>query len=124
MTLAPQATDGNPDLQQVLGGNASHSKDQLGGDQRDLPFEIRAACRSLSRSRIRVPGWAALQDIADIDLLALQPDGAQHLIEQSTGRTDKRLPKPVFFRAGSFSDDQQSSAVIPDAKHCLRPGLA
>ena len=99
-------------------GDATKQNNQLGLKQGDLTFEIRRACRNLSFFRRTVSRRMAFHDVRYIDVVAaLQIDGQQHRIKQSTRLPDKRLALFILLSPRPFADKQPVGLLITDARN-------
>src|SRR3974390_1096632 len=70
---------------QILRGDPSYRQHDFRLQQRNLPLQVGQTLGGLAGVGIAIAGGTALQDIRNVDLLALQSHGAQHGIEQLTG---------------------------------------
>ena len=113
MEPAAQCGDGRLRFEQGMRRNAPEGADDPRADRLDLPDQKRFTGRNLLRQRIPVPGRAALQDVADIDILPLQSHRGNDLREQLPCATDKRPSLGVFVRPRRLADKDQ-----------LRPGIS
>ena len=92
-------------------------------DQLDLPEEMALARLDLVRLRVAVPGRAALQDVRDEDVAALQSDPGEQLVEQLARLADERQSLLVLVEAGRLADEHQLGVRVAGAEHHLRPSL-
>ncbi len=93
-------------------------------DHGDLAQQERRAGFDLLALRRAVSRRAALHDVRDIHLLALQAHGLDHLVEQLPGASDERTPLLVFVRARAFADEHQLGVGIAFAEDDGLPSLA
>ena len=70
----------------------------------------------LHRERIAVVRRAALDDVGDIDVLALHADDRQHVVEQHARLADKGLALQVLVGAGALADEQHLGVMAADAE--------
>ena len=70
----------------------------------------------LLRQRVAVVRRPALQDVGDVDLLALEQDGLQDLVEQLAGAAHERLALAVLVGAGRLADHHQVGALVAGAQ--------
>ncbi len=80
--------------------------------------------RDLLRARVAIARRTALQDIGDVDLLALQPDGGQHAVQQLPGAADEGLTRAVLVRPRGLADQHQACLAVADPEDGLGAGLA
>src|SRR4029077_10810904 len=73
-----------------LRGEVAESADHLRLDQLDLLLQVRTAGVDRLRLWIPVSGRAALEDVRDEHILALQPDALEQLGEETAGPADER----------------------------------
>ena len=78
------------DAQQVLGRSRAQRHDDLRPDDANLPHQERRAGFALIALGRAVARRAALHDVGDVHLLALQAHGGDHVVEQLTGASDER----------------------------------
>ena len=76
-------------------------------------LEIRQARRHLVGQRGPVVRRAALQDVADEDLVARVAHGLDHLRQKLTGPADKRQALPVLVGARRFADEHDFRMRAP-----------
>lgn len=90
---------------------------QLGLKQGDLTFEIRRMPQSQLLRRT-VSRRMAFHDVRYIDVVAaLQIDGQQHRIKESTRLPDKRLALFILSAPRPFADKQPVGLLITDARN-------
>ena len=70
---------------------------------------------------IAVPRRAALDDVGNVDLVALEANRRDDSRQQLSRAADERNPLDVFVGAWSFADEHQVSLRIADAEHNLPP---
>src|SRR5665811_2290424 len=92
VAMEPAAQDGNGRLrfEQGMRRKAPEGADDPWADRLDLPDQKGFAGCNLIRQRIPVPGRTALQNVADIDILPLQPHRCNDLREQLPRTTHER----------------------------------
>jgi hypothetical protein len=73
---------------------------------------------------VRLPGGPALDHVADVDLLAGERHGGDHLGEELAGAADEGLALGVFVGAGAFAHEDKVGAGVADAEDGLRAFLA
>src|SRR5215468_3726358 len=117
----PEPAEGCIGGEQVLGRYAADREHNLGLQQSNLSDEVRQAGFDLFGLRVAVIRWAAHQHVGDVDVGAtIESDGAQHGIEQLTGRSHERLTTPVLLRSRSFADHQPVGPFRTNPEHTLR----
>lgn len=99
--------------------NPPQTDDDLRRDEPDLIFQITDAGVLFVRLRVAVVRGAAFDNVGDIDLRAVEPDGGEHRVEQLAGAADERLAERVFPFAGPFADKHQSGVPVADAENGL-----
>ncbi len=77
---APHFSDRDRRFEQVLSGDGSPANDVVRIDRCELRIEIFATIGRLDRRGIPIAGWAAFEDITDINLFPLQLTGLDDLI--------------------------------------------
>ncbi len=118
ITVKPSAqdADGRLRFQQGMGRKGSEGADHPRADRLELPDQKGFAGGDLLRLRIPVPGRAALQDVADVDLLPFQPHRVDDLRQQLPGAADERPSLRVLIRARRLADKDQFRMGIPLAE--------
>src|SRR6476659_1928947 len=120
LLLAPvDLRDAGGLAREELGGEVAERADQLGLDQLDLAPEVRLARLDLLRQRVAVPGRTAFQNVAYIDILALQPDPVEELGQQLARGADERDALLVLVKARRLADEHQLSGRRAGAEHDL-----
>ena len=107
------------DAQQVLGRRRAQRHDDLRPDDANLPHQERRAGFALVALGRAVARRAALHDVGDVHLLALQSHGGDHVVEQLAGAPDERQPLLVFVSARAFADEHQLGMWIASAEDDL-----
>ena len=90
-----------------LRGGASQADDHFGSDGVDLAQQEWRAVADFVFFRSAIFRRAALHDVADVDVFALQAHGFDHLREKFSGAADERKTLHVFIVAGAFADENQ-----------------
>ena len=103
--LAVLARDLEVGLDEAHGRDAPEADDDLRPQQRDLAAQIADAGILLHAQRVAVFRRAALDDIGDLHVLALETDDLEHIVEQMTGPADERHALRVLVRAGTLADE-------------------
>ena len=75
------------------------------------------------RQRVAIVGRAALEDIGDEHVAALQADLAEQPVEQLPCLPDERKALPVLVSAGRLADEHQVGIGVARAEHDLRASL-
>jgi len=105
--LPAEPADRLAGVQQGAGSRGAQGHDHLRADDLQLPHQVGAARGDLVAGRVAVVRRAALQHVADEDLVAGQGHGLDHAGEQLTGRSDEGQALTVFFEPGGFADKDQ-----------------
>ena len=119
--LIAQAAHGLVAAEQGLRGKAAQGADDAGLDDFDLALEIRLALLDLIGLGVSVIGRAALEYVADINLVAGQAHSLDDLGQQLPGFPHKGLARAVFFRSWGFADEHDAGRGIAAAKHKVLP---
>ncbi len=99
--------------EQPLGGGAADAEQDIGVGELDLALDEGQADRDLLRRRRAVAGRPPGQEIGDVDVvLAAQPDGGEHPVEQLARAPDEGQADAVFIRARRLADDHDSSVRV------------
>ena len=117
--LAAQLRHGSVDGQQSLGRDCTQGHNRRRLDDFDLAhqewrtgFAFVALWRSIA--------WrTALDDIRDIDLLALQSHGLDHVVEKLPSASHERFALQVFVGSGGLANEHQVRRRISHAKDNL-----
>src|SRR5436190_21095297 len=84
---------------------------------------MRLARLDLVLLRVAVAGWAALEDIRDVDVLAPELYAGQQPLEQLPRLADEGDALLVLVEARSLADEHQVAARVARAEDDLRPSL-
>jgi len=103
--LAVLASDGEPGVDEGLGGEAAEGADDLGVDECDLREEMVAAGFDLGGLGIAVSGGPALDDIGDEDVSAVDADLPEVLGEEAAGGADEGAALAVLVAARGLADE-------------------
>ncbi len=76
-----------------------------------------------SFSGVRLPRRAALHDIGDVHLLALEAHGSDHVVEQLAGASDEGQTLRVFVGARALADKHQLGVGVAGAEDDLLAAL-
>src|SRR5450432_941188 len=68
--------------------------------------------------------WAALHHVGDIDILAANSHGGDHVVEQLSRTTHKRLALRIFIGSRAFTDEHDVRIRITYAENQLGTALA
>jgi len=117
MPFAAQATDGSIGAQQGLGCEFAEGHDQARGDGLDLCDQVRLTGLYLFREGIPILWWTALDDVADVDLAAIQPHGQENPVEELAGFSDKRLTETILVAARSLTDKDDFCGGVTDPEN-------
>lgn len=107
MESPPESGDGRRGFKQRLGRKRAEGADEVRLDSRKLALQEGQAGLDLIGFWVPVARRAALDDIADVNLVAAQFDGFDNACEQLPGGSDKRPSLPVFLKARAFADKDQ-----------------
>src|SRR5882757_1914296 len=103
MDLLAQSAELRVGPQQILRGDAPDHQHDLRSQQRDLPVQVRQTFDGFFRQGVAILWRAALQDVRDVYLFALEADGPQHGIQELAGAADEGLALAVLLGAGRFA---------------------
>src|SRR5258707_4256585 len=110
--LAPgstQARDRSLVSKERLHREPSERDDRSRLNRRKLGLQKGFARLDFIGLRIAVAGWAAFDDVADVDVLATKPHRFDHLREQLSRCSDKWHSLRAFLRSWTFADKNQFS---------------
>ena len=102
-----------------LRGAASEADDHFGLDGRELAQQKRHAGGDFVFFRRAIFRRAALHHVGDVDVVALQAHGLDHLRQQLSGAADKGNALHVFVVPGPFADEDQLGVRIAHAEDDL-----
>ncbi len=105
--------------EQVLGCGRAQRHDDLRADDADLPHQEWRAGIALVAFGSAIARRPALHDVGDVDLLALEAHGGDHVVEQLSGAPDERQALLVFVSARPFADEHQLGVRISGAEDDL-----
>ena len=105
------------------GRDAAETDDDLRIHQGDLALQPVPAGILLDPQGVPVPGRAALDDVGDVDLRAVEIDDPKHIVEQVPGGAHKGHALPVLLLAGAFADEHDLRLLIAHAEDQLVPRL-
>ena len=123
LLLAVHARDPERPPGEELGREVAERRDHLRLDQLDLAEEVRLARLDLVLLRVAVAGWAALEDVRDVDVLAPELDSGEQPLEQLPRLADEGDALLVLVEAGSLADEHQVGVRVARAEDDLRPSL-
>src|SRR3989441_13088184 len=120
-----QARDARLGVEQRLHGKAPHREDQFRLDELELAQQVGRALADLEGLRIAVARRAALEHVADVDVLAArEADRGEHVVEQATGLPHERLAPRVFLGTRRLAHQQPVRLLVAYAENRLSAGLA
>ena len=93
------------DLKHGLRGKGAETADDFRTDGGELSSQKWIAGRDFVRFGIAVVRRPAFQDVADVDVFALEIDGFDDLREKLAGASDERQTLLVFVEARRFTDE-------------------
>jgi len=94
-------------LQQCLKRGGTEADDHFGFDRIELAKQKRRTGRDFIRFGLTITGRTAFDDIADVNVGALQTHGFDHLREKFAGAADERKALGVFIGAGALADENE-----------------
>ena len=112
---AAQPRDGRVRAQQALRGELAERDDHARADGGELLLEERLALGDLVGLGVAVARRAALQDVADVDVVAAEAHRLDHLGQQLAGGADERLAGAIFVGARRLADEDQRRVGVADA---------
>src|SRR5690242_14811586 len=113
---AAQFSHGRVDGQQVLGRGCAQGHDDLGADGGDLPHEERNAGFALVAFRCAVPRRPALDYVGNVDVLAAQAHGGDHIVQQLPGAAHKGQALLIFIGPRAFTNEHQLGMNVAGAE--------
>ncbi len=120
MHFTPQLRKRSVSAHQHLRCNTPQTHNYFRFDQLDLLPEVRQARVDFFLLRIAVTGRAALENVANVDLLALEVDRLENFVEQLPSAPDKRLTLRIFFCSGRFTNHHHICVGIANTKDKIR----
>ena len=118
--FAAQLRNRRRSLEDGLRGKGAETADDFRFDGGELPSKKWITSGNFIRLGIAIVRRPAFENVADIDLFALQIDGFDDLGEKLAGAADERQALLVFVVAGSFTDEYQFGIGIAGAKNDVR----
>jgi len=103
--VAMLASDGEPGVDESLGGETAEGADDFGVDECDLGEEMVAAGIDFGGLGIAVSGGPALDDIGDEDVSAVDADLLELLGEEAAGGADEGASLAVLVAARGLADE-------------------
>ena len=110
-------------LQQSLRGATAEATDDFRADHGELAEQIRRAGGNLVFFREAIFGWAAFDDVTDVNILAAEAHGLDHLREQLPGSADERFALLVFIAPRTFTDKHELGFWVSHAVDNVRPSF-
>ena len=95
---------------------APRRDDELRLDGVDLAYEELGAGIGFYGLWRAVGGWAALDDVSDVDLLAREAHGEDHVGEELAGFADEGQALRVFIGSGAFADEHEARGGVAGAE--------
>ena len=120
---AVDARDPGRLAREQLRREVAERRNDLRLDQCDLPKEVALAGLDLVRLRVAVPGRAALENVRDVHLIALEADTGKQPFEQLARLAHERLALLVLVEARRLADEHQVRRGIADPEDDLGPPL-
>ena len=121
MKSPAQSPNGLVRFQQGSCRNGTQTANKFWTNDVELSLKKRATIRCLLRRRIPIPRWATLEDIHDVDIVALQAAGFDDFCQQLSGLTDKRFPLSILIGARGFTKENETGVRVSNAKNRLLP---
>src|SRR5438046_2114142 len=107
--------------EQRLDRELAERHDHLGGDQLELTEEEGLAARHLVRLGVAVLRRPALDDVRDVDVVALEPHAlGDDLGQELAGAPDEGLALQVLVAARRLAHEHEARARVADAEHEVR----
>ncbi len=124
MESPPEPGDGCRGLEQRLGGKFTEGADKVGLDRRKLALQEGQAGLDLIGFGVPVSRRPAFDDIADVNLVAVQFDGFDNSREQLPGGTDEWPALPVLLETRALADKDQFGLgiALPEYNPFALPG--
>src|SRR5450759_1401409 len=107
--------------QQPLHRVSPQEQDHRRPDQLHLAIKVRRARGHLLRQRVAVARRPALDDVGDVDLVAVDPNRLQQLVEELAGLAHEGQPLLVLVLSRGLAHDHDPSLCVARARHRLRP---
>ena len=121
--FAAKAGDSLRGVEERLRGAGTEAADDFGRDHIELADQIWRAGGDLILFGKAIFGRAAFDDVADVDVGALEAHGFDHLREKFAGAADEWLALFVFVAAGAFADEDELRFRIADTEDDVGAGL-
>src|SRR5688500_12695861 len=99
-------------VEERLRGECSERDDDLGTNQLELAYQIRAARGDLAGCRVAIARRSVLEHVADEHVFPAQVNRRQNLRQELTRLADERSPGLVLGRAGRFADTDEVGVGI------------
>src|SRR2546425_7644803 len=107
--------------EQRLDRELAERDDHLGGDQLELAEEEGVAARDLVGLGVAVLRRPALDDVRDVDVVAVEPHPlGDDLGQELAGAPDEGLALPVLVAAWRLAHENEARARAADAEHEVR----
>jgi hypothetical protein len=108
-------------LENCSRGDGSQADDKLGLQNVQLLLKEWAASGDFVIGRRSIAGRSTFQRIEDEEFVTLHLGGGDNLVEQLSGRTDKRDALSIFFGTWRFTEQDDARLKRPDAENGLFP---
>lgn len=92
--------------QELGGGHAAQQHDQRRVEQGNQGVEVRVAGERFGRFRFTVGGWAAADDVGEVDAGVVDAGAGQKLVEKVARRPDEGTALSVLVLAGGLADEE------------------
>ena len=104
--------------------DAAEADDDRRIDECDLPLQPFAAALLLRKLRVAVVRRTAFDNVGDVDLGAVQINHLEHVVEQLSGRADKRHALAVLLLTRAFANEHDACVFCTVSEHEAVPRLA
>jgi len=114
------APDGRRGLQEVLRGHTPERDDEPGLDDVELLEQIGNAGLHFVRLGVAIVRRTALENVGDVDVLALEVDGLEDLVQQLAHRADEGLALEILVAARGLAHQHQCRVGIAHPEDGVR----
>jgi hypothetical protein len=88
----------------------------------DLAVKVGPTCLDLVRLGITVLGRTALEHVAYVHVLAVQPDHPQQLVQESARSADEGFASSILVKPRRFADEHDVSVLRTSTRDGVAPG--
>src|SRR6185312_11318518 len=114
---AAQFTHGRVDGEKVFGGGSAQGHNYLRADGNDLAHQEGNAGFALVALWGTIPRRAALDHVGNVNILAAQAHGRNHVVEQLAGAAHEGQPLLVFVGPRTFAHEHQVGVLVAGAEN-------